>query len=168
MRGLVGLVVPRRMGPGFRWLLSSSWTSNVGDGIALAAAPLLVASQTDSAFLVALAALLQQLPWLLFGLWAGALADRLDRRVVVMVANALRALVVVALCVLIVTGHVSIGVVLAVTFLYGVAEVFADSASQTLLPMLVEPRDLGTGNARLQAGFLTANQLLGPPVGAFL
>ncbi|KON72637.1 hypothetical protein M768_14105 [Cellulosimicrobium cellulans F16] len=156
------------MGTGFRWLLSSSWTSNVGDGIALAAAPLLVASQTDSAFLVALAALLQQLPWLLFGLWAGALADRLDRRVVVMVANALRALVVVALCVVIATGHVSIGVVLAVTFLYGVAEVFADSASQTLLPMLVEPRDLGTGNARMQAGFLTANQLLGPPVGAFL
>ncbi|MFF2833287.1 MFS transporter [Cellulosimicrobium cellulans] len=156
------------MGTGFRWLLSSSWTSNVGDGIALAAAPLLVASQTDSAFLVALAALLQQLPWLLFGLWAGALADRLDRRVVVMVANALRALVVVALCVVIATGHVSIGVVLAVTFLYGVAEVFADSASQTLLPMLVEPRDLGTGNARLQAGFLTANQLLGPPIGAFL
>ncbi|MFF2269419.1 MFS transporter [Cellulosimicrobium cellulans] len=156
------------MGTGFRWLLSSSWTSNVGDGIALAAGPLLVASQTDSAFLVALAALLQRLPWLLFGLWAGALADRLDRRVVVMVANALRAVVVVALCVLIVTGHVSIGVVLAVMFLYGVAEVFADSASQTLLPMLVEPRDLGTGNARLQAGFLAANQLLGPPVGAFL
>lgn len=156
------------MGTSFRWLLSSSWTSNVGDGIALAAGPLLVASQTDSAFLVALAALLQRLPWLLFGLWAGALADRLDRRVVVMVANALRAVVVVALCVLIVTGGVSIVVVLAVMFLYGVAEVFADSASQTLLPMLVEPRDLGTGNARLQAGFLTANQLLGPPVGAFL
>ncbi|KLN33529.1 antibiotic transporter [Cellulosimicrobium funkei] len=168
MSRLGEIVVPRRMGTGFRWLLSSSWTSNVGDGIALAAAPLLVASQTDSAFLVALAALLQQLPWLLFGLWAGALADRLDRRVVVMVANALRALVVVALCVVIATGHVSIGVVLAVTFLYGVAEVFADSASQTLLPMLVEPRDLGTGNARLQAGFLTANQLLGPPIGAFL
>ncbi|SMF48334.1 putative MFS family arabinose efflux permease [Cellulosimicrobium cellulans J34] len=156
------------MGSGFRWLLASSWTSNVGDGIALAAGPLLVASQTDSAFLVALAALLQRLPWLLLGLWAGAIADRVDRRAVVMVANALRALVVVALCVLLGTGHVSIGAVLAVMFLYGVAEVFADSASQTLLPMLVEPRDLGTGNARLQAGFLAANQLLGPPVGAFL
>lgn len=162
------IVAPRRMGTGFRWLLSSSWVSNVGDGIALAAGPLLVASQTDSAFLVALAALLQRLPWLLFGLWAGAVADRLDRRVVVMVANALRALVVVTLCVVIATGRVTIGAVLAVMFLYGVAEVFADSASQTLLPMLVEPRDLGTGNARLQAGFLGANQLLGPPVGAFL
>src|SRR5690606_17233862 len=106
-------VAPRRRGSGFRWLLASSWTSNVGDGIALAAGPLLVASQTDSAFLVALAALLQRLPWLLLGLWAGAIADRVDRRAVVMVANALRALVVVALCVLLGTGHVSIGAVLA-------------------------------------------------------
>src|SRR5690606_40808571 len=127
--------LPRRMGSGFRWLLASSWTSNVGDGTAPAAGPLLVASQTASAFLVALAALLQRLPWLLLGLWAGAIADRVDRRAVVMVANALRALVVVALCVLLGTGHVSIGAVLAVMFLYGVAEVFADSASQTLLPM---------------------------------
>jgi MFS family permease len=161
-------VVPARMGTSFRWLLSSSWVSNIGDGIALAAGPLLVASQTDSAFLVALAGLLQYLPWLLIGLWAGALADRLDRRLVVMVANSLRAVVVAALCVVIWTGHVSIGVVLAVMFLYGVAEVFADSATATLLPMLVEKKDLGTGNSRLQAGFLTANQLVGPPVGAFL
>ena len=42
------LIAPARMGAGFRWLLASSWTSNVGDGIALAAAPLLIASQTDS------------------------------------------------------------------------------------------------------------------------
>ncbi|WP_050761696.1 MFS transporter [Beutenbergia cavernae] len=156
------------MGVSFRWLLASSWTSNVGDGIALAAGPLLVASQTDSAFLIAMAALLQRLPWLLFGLWAGAIADRLDRRRLVMVANALRAVVVSVLVVSIASGAVSIGVVLAVMFAYGVAEVFADSASQTLLPTLVRPADLGIGNARLQAGYLVANQLVGPPVGAFL
>ena len=71
-------VAPARMGRSFRWLLASSWVSNIGDGIALAAGPLLMASQTDSAFLVALAALAQRLPWLLFGLWAGAVADRLE------------------------------------------------------------------------------------------
>lgn len=156
------------MGHGFRWLLSSSWVSNIGDGIALAAGPLLVASQTRNAVLVALAALLQRLPWLLFGLWAGAIADRLDRRVVVIVADLLRALVVTALTVAIVTGRVSIAIVLAAMFLYGVSEVFADTTTGTLLPMLVDKADLGTGNARLQAGFLTANQLVGPPLGAFL
>jgi MFS family permease len=161
-------VAPARMGSSFRWLLGSSWVSNVGDGIALAAGPLLVASQTDSAFLVALAALLQRLPWLVFGLWAGAIADRLDRRAVVMVANSLRAVVVAVLCTTIATGHVSIGVVLGVMTLYGVAEVFADTTTGTLLPMVVDSKDLGIGNARLQAGFLTGNQLVGPPVGAFL
>ncbi len=161
-------IAPARMGVAFRWLLASSWTSNVGDGIALAAGPLLVASQTDSAFLVALAAMLQRLPWLLFGLWAGVLADRLDRRRVVMVANGLRAVVVALLVAIVATGHVNIGTVLAAMLLMGVAEVFADTTSQTLLPMLVNRRDLGIGNARLQAGFLTANQLVGPPVGAFL
>ncbi|GAA1731624.1 hypothetical protein GCM10009809_28860 [Isoptericola hypogeus] len=161
-------MAPARMGTGFRWLLSSSWTSNIGDGVALAAGPLLVASQTDSAFLVALAAMLQRLPWLIFGLWAGVLADRLDRRRLVIVANLLRTVVVAALCVVVATGHVSIGVVLAAMLLMGVAEVFADTTSQTLLPMLVRPADLGIGNSRLQAGFLTANQLVGPPLGAFL
>jgi len=165
---VLDVVAPPRMGTGFRWLLGSSWTSNIGDGIAVAAAPLLVASQTRSPVLVALAALLQRLPWLVFGLWAGALADRLDRRVVVMVADALRALVVAALSVTILTGTVSIALVLVTMTLYGVAEVFADTTTSTLLPMLVDRGDLGIGNARLQAGFLTMNQLIGPPVGAFL
>ena len=75
MAGAVEAVAPRRLGGGFRWLLASSWVSNVGDGIALAAGPLLVASQTHDAFLVALAALLQWLPPLLFGLLAGALSN---------------------------------------------------------------------------------------------
>ena len=66
---------------------------NLGDGLALAAGPLLVASQTHEPFLVALAALLQRLPWLLFGLYAGALADRVDRRRMVMVCDALRVVV---------------------------------------------------------------------------
>ncbi len=161
-------IAPPRMGASFRWLLSSTWVSNVGDGLALAAGPLLVASQTSNAVLVSMAVLLQRLPWLVLGLYAGAIADRVDRRRLVMAADAARALVVAVLCVAIVTGTVNIGVVLAVMLLLGVAEVFADTTSQTLLPMLVDRRDLGIGNARLQSGFLIANQIVGPPLGAFL
>ncbi|MFM2071470.1 MAG: hypothetical protein RLZZ623_1733, partial [Actinomycetota bacterium] len=69
----------------------SSWISNIGDGIALAAGPLLVASQTHDPLLVAAAAFLQRIPWLLFGLSAGVVADRLDRRLVVVVSDLLRA-----------------------------------------------------------------------------
>ncbi|GAA5029262.1 MFS transporter [Microbacterium fluvii] len=161
-------IAPRRLGRDFRWLLASSWTSNLGDGIALAAAPLLIASLTSSPLLVAAGAMMQYLPWLLFGLLAGAVADRHDRRRLVMLANGLRAVIVLALVAVLVTGHATVWMVLATAFLYGTAEVFADSAGSTLLPMLVGPADLGIGNARMQAGYLVANQLAGPPLGAFL
>lgn len=168
MPSLGELIAPRRMGRDFRWLLASSWTSNVGDGVALAAAPLLIASMTSSPILVATGAIMQFLPWLIFGLHAGAIADRFDRRRLVMLANAARAVVLLALCMFLITGTANIVIVLAVAFLYGTAEVFVDTAGSTLLPMLVKPADLGIGNARLQAGYLVANQFAGPPLGAFL
>jgi predicted MFS family arabinose efflux permease len=115
---------------------------------------------------VALAALLQRLPWVLFGLHAGVVADRLDRRVVVVAVDLLRAAVLVALVATIVTGAVNVAVVLVAVFVLGTAETFADIATNTLLPMLVAPADLGVGNSRLIVGFITANQLVGPPIGA--
>ncbi|OIU86194.1 MFS transporter [Microbacterium sp. AR7-10] len=168
MTALGELIAPRRLGRDFRWLMSAAWTSNIGDGIALAASPLLIASMTSSPVLVASGAMLQFLPWLLFGLHAGAIADRVERRMLVMLAHGIRAVIVAALVVLLVTGTANIAIVLIVSFLYGTAEVFADTSTSTLLPMMVEPADLGVGNARLQAGFLVANQLAGPPLGAFL
>lgn len=161
-------IAPSRMGRSFRWLLGATWVSNVGDGIALAAGPLLVASQTDSAMLVALGAVLQRVPWLLLGLYAGALADRVDRRRMIMIADGLRAVVVGVLSFIIVTGVVNIAAVLTAMLLLGVAEVFVDTSTQTMLPMVVDHEDLGIGNARLAGGFLVGNQIVGPPLGAFL
>ncbi|MDQ3345440.1 MAG: MFS transporter, partial [Chloroflexota bacterium] len=126
------------------------------------------ASQIEDPFLVALAALLQWLPQLLFGLYAGALSDRLDRRLIVVTVDVLRAVVLVAIATSIVTGTVSIAVILVALFLLGTAEVFADNSSQTLLPMLVRRQDLALANSRIQAGLITVNQMAGPPVGAAL
>jgi MFS family permease len=156
------------MGAGFRWLLSSSWISNVGDGIALAAGPLLVASQTHDPFLVALATLVQRLPWLLFGLHAGVMADWFDRRVIVVGVDLVRALVLVTLTLTIVTSVVNVGVVIAVLFVLGTAETYADTTTSTLLPMVVDKTDLGIANARLMFGNITINRLAGPPIGALL
>ncbi len=168
MSRILDAVAPPRMGSSFRWLLASSWVSNIGDGLALAAGPLLVASQTSNAFLVAMAAVLQRVPWLLLGLYAGAIADRVDRRRLVIAADAARAVVVALLCVALATGRVSIALVLVAMLLLGVAEVFANTTTSTLLPMLVQKQDLGVGNARLQASLLVGNQIVGPPLGAFL
>ena len=168
MSRVVELVVPARLGVGFRWLLASSWVSNLGDGIGLAAGPLLVASLTDDARLVALGATLQWLPPLLFGLLAGALSDRLDRRRLVIIMNLVRAVILAVLATAVVTDQITIVIVLAALFLLGTSEVFVDNTTSTLLPMLVERDDLALANSRLQAGFITANQLAGPPLGAAL
>jgi MFS family permease len=148
--------------------MASTWTSNIGDGIALSAAPLLIASLASSPLLVAAGVMMQYLPWLLFGLLGGSVADQHDRRRLVMIADGSRAVVVLGLVAFLVTGQVTVWIVLVMAFLYGTAEVFADTAGSTLLPMLVKKTDLGVGNARMQAGFLVGNQLAGPPIGAFL
>jgi predicted MFS family arabinose efflux permease len=162
----VEALVPSRLGTGFRWLLASSWVSSLGDGFALAAGPLLLASETRDASLVALATLLQRLPWLLFAVFAGALADRWNRTAMVVVVDLVRALALASLAALILTGTVDIALVLIVMFVLGTAEVFSDTASSTLLPSIVGRDDLVLANARMQTGFVTVYQLAGPPLGA--
>lgn len=149
-------------------MLASSWTSNLGDGFALAAGPLLVAAQTRDPTLVALATLLQRLPWLLFAILAGVLADQRNRAAIVATADLLRSALLAVLAVLIITGRANIGLVLAAMLLLGTAEVFSNTASATLMPLLVRRDDLTLANARLQAGFVAVFQLVGPPVGAAL
>ena len=165
---LIEAVVPARLGRSFRWLLASSVVNNAGDGVALAAGPLLVASLTRDPFLVSLALFMEYLPALLFALIGGVAADRFDRLGMVVVSNLVRAAVLVVLVATIATGAVHIWIVLSALFVLGVAETFADSASSTLIPSVVARADLGLANARMQGAFLLTNQLLLPPVGAFL
>ena len=161
-------MAPARLGPSFRWLLGSFWVTNLGDGIALAAGPLLVASQTRDPFLVALAVVLQRLPWVFFGLLAGVVADRFDRRRIIIGVQLARSAVLAVLSATIVLDRVNVAVVLVVMFALGTAEAFADTTASTLLPMIIPKRDLGVGNARIMAGGVTINQLAGPAVGAAL
>jgi MFS family permease len=165
---LTDSIAPARLGRPFRWLLASSIVTNVGDGIALAAGPLLVASQTRDPLLVSMAVLSQQLPNLLFGIPAGAIADRFDRRLIVAGVNLARGAVLAVLAGTIASGAVSIAVVLVALFVLGTAEIFADVATQSLPPQVVAREDLGIANARLTNSFLLTNQLLAPPIGAFL
>ncbi len=142
--------------------------ANAGDGIVLAAGPLLLASLTRDPLLVSMALLSQYLPVLLFGMLGGAFADRFERRRLVIAVDLARALVLVVLAATIAGGAVNIAIVLGTLFLLGTAETFADSASSSLVPRVVARRDLGTANARMQGAFLLTNQLVAPPVGAFL
>ena len=168
MTALIEPFAPAKLGPSFRWLLASAIFSNLGDGIALAAGPLLVASQTDDPFLVAMAYFVQVTPPLLFSLWAGAAADRLNRRTIAIVLNVARAIVLGFLAATIASGSVNIALVLGALFLLSTAETFADIAEGSLLPRIVPREHLTTANARMSGAFLGVNQLIAPPIGAFL
>ncbi|HEX5823959.1 MAG TPA: MFS transporter, partial [Candidatus Limnocylindrales bacterium] len=80
------------LGRGFWTLFSASFLANLADGIFSTALPLLAASLTKEPGLVAGVAVASRLPWLVFALLAGALADRLDRRRTMVIVDAGRAI----------------------------------------------------------------------------
>ena len=164
----VEAVLPGRLGVDLRWLVASSWTTNLADGIAIAAGPLLVESLTDDPLVVGLSWMLGRLPWLLVGLQAGVAADRFDRRRLLIGANLARVVVVAVLATLLLADAARIEHVLVAIFLIGLAETLVDTTSTTLVPMLVAPRDLALANTRFTFGLMGLNQLVGPALGAVL
>ena len=165
---LLDAVLPERLGAPFRWLWSASTLTNIGDGIVLAAGPLLVASETRDPFLVSLAFFCEFLPSLVLGSFAGVIVDRVERKRIIVVVNIVRAAVLGILATTIATGTVSIVTVLLALLLLATAETFADLSASSLLPRLLPRDSLGLANARLQSSHLLTNQLIGPPIGAFL
>jgi MFS family permease len=168
MRSFRAVFAPPELGGDFTKLWSASAVSNLGDGAMLAAGPLLVASITTEPAAVAAAMFVQQLPWLLFALFSGALVDRLDRRRVVVAADTFRGVVLAALAVAVALGTSPLWAVYAVLFLLGTSETLADNAGSALLVTTVPKEQLGRANARLFATFTLGNQLAGPPIGAWL
>ncbi|ONI90033.1 MFS transporter [Saccharothrix sp. ALI-22-I] len=156
------------LGPDFTKLWLASAVSNVGDGMAMAAGPLLLASLTDDPALVAGAVFAQQLPWLLFSLLSGVIVDRFDRRKLAVAANLGRGAIVAALAVAVWTGHASVPVVYACLFLLGVGETVADNAASALLPAVVSKEHLPRANSRLMGTHILGGSLAAPPIGAAL
>jgi MFS family permease len=168
MRSLLSTVLPAELGSDFRKIWPAAAISNLGDGAMVAAGPLLVASITDEPVAVGAAAFVQQLPWLLFALFSGALVDRLDRRLMIVAADTFRAVVIGALGLAVLLDHSPLWAIYLTLFLLGTAETLADNAAGALLVTAVPKTQLGKANARLYATGTLFNQLGGPPIGALL
>ena len=146
----------------------ASTISNLGDGVTLAAMPLLAATLTRSPSKVALVTLFITLPWLLFALLGGALADRYDRRVLMGTADLFRMVAIGGVGVAVLADAESLVLLCAISFLLGSAECVFDNASQSILPMVVERDGLEKANGRLYSAEIVTNQFAGPPLGAAL
>ena len=149
-------------------LWGSSAASNLADGVFFIALPLLAARLTDSPALVAGVVIASRLPWLLFVLVAGALADRLDRRRTMRNVQLFRVLVLGVLTMLALADGLTLPVLYAVALVLGVGETLFDTAAQSILPSIVPKERLATANGRLYAVELVMNQFVGPPLGGVL
>jgi MFS family permease len=159
----------RRLGGNFARLWTAGAVSNLGDGVVLAAMPLLAASLSRSPTVVALVATAGSLPWLFFSLVGGAIADRTDRRRTMSVVDGMRFVAMGALGVALVIDAQSIPLLVIVSFALGMAETVFDNASQAILPSVVVTDDvLETANGRLEGAQIVSNQFVGPPLGAWL
>ena len=139
----------------FGKLWAASTVSFLGDGVTLAAGPLLAASVTRDPVLVAGIAVAQQLPWLLFSLPGGALVDRLDRRRVMWVSDAVRCATVGLLGLAVLLDLASLPVLYAAFFVLGEMVgpplgglLFAFSAS---LPFLLDAGSFAAASAMVLA-----------------
>lgn len=159
-----------KLGPGYHRLWSAAAISALGDGVYLVALPLLAARLTHDPLQVSVVAAAEWLPWVLFGLLAGALVDRWDRRQIMWRVDTGRLLVVAALAVAVQAGWATIWLLAATGFLLGAGQVLFDSAAQSILPALLarDRRRLERANSQILGAQQVGEQLAGKPLGGLL
>ena len=128
------------LGRPFATLVSSSGLSNLADGVFKVALPLVAITYTRSPALVAGLELVRSLPWLFGSLPIGALIDRLDRRRTMVFANAVRAAFVAIPAIAIVANGGALWLLYLAAIGTGIAEVFYDTAAQSLVPLVARPQ----------------------------
>jgi MFS family permease len=150
--------------PDFRNLWLAAFTSAVGTWMQRFAQQWLILTLTGSAFFLGLDSFLGELPLLLFTLIGGVIADRHDRRQLLIASQTIQ-----MLCALILTGLVFFDVVqihyiLALSFLTGTAQAFGGPAFQSMIPSLV-PRSTLPNAVALNSVQFNLAQMVGPLIG---
>jgi len=159
---------PVRPNRGLRYLVSASAISNLGDGLHLVAFPLLGATLTRDPLIISALAGVGLVPHLLLALVAGGLVDRLDRGRLMVVADVVRAALLLLLLVALTSGSLRIWHLFVLAASLGVCELLFDLASPAYLPSIVERGDLVRANSLLATVAEFGNGVLGPAIGGLV
>ena len=152
----------------FHRLFAASTTSNLADGLVLVGVPLLALRTTREPVLISGIQAVFTLPWLLFALQAGALADRRGRRGLLIGAATLRGVVLALAGAAALTGNLTLAAIYLAVFVVGIGEVLFDTTSQSLVPAMVAREDLGRANGRLIGAQTVMNNFVGAPLAGVL
>jgi len=154
--------------PQFLRLWAAETISHFGSSITGIALPFVAIKLLDAGPLeVAILNLADFLPFLLIGLLAGALVDRLPRRAVLIGGDLGRAALILTIPLAYLAGLLTLTQLIVVGFSVGVLTVFFDVAYQAYLPSLIGRKDLVEGNSKLEFSRSAAG-LLGPGLGGLL
>ncbi|GBP99259.1 MFS transporter [Streptomyces spongiicola] len=157
-----------RLGRDFPWLWCSAAVSSLGDGATIAAAPLLASRLTDDPRLIGAASVAFTAPFILFGIPAGLLVDRVDIRAMMVRVDFARAALLTVLTLGILGGWGGLPLLYVCMFLLGTGEVLCRNAAQVLVPFITPKAGLATANARIMAAQEAGAGFVGPLVGALL
>jgi MFS family permease len=160
-------VLPERRSP-FLLYWTSATCSYLGDGVRVTALPLLAASLSSSPSQVAAVSAAAGLPWLVFGLPAGVLVDRVARAPLMALLQTVRGALGALAVAGVLTGRIGIVALVVLAVLLGTCEVIFDLASHALLPELVAAGSLQWANGRLVSAEVTAFEFVGPLLGGVL
>ncbi|BCJ68145.1 MFS transporter [Polymorphospora rubra] len=158
----------QHLGRDFSRLWSAAAISAIGDGVTIAAGPLLAAQLTDDPRLIGGVSVAFTAPFVLFGIPAGLLIDRVDIRKALVRVDLARAVLLAVLTVGILGGWGGLPLLYVCMFLLGVAEVFCRNAAQVLVPYVAPESGLSTANARIMAAQEAGTGFVGPLFGALL
>ncbi|RIQ37406.1 MFS transporter [Jiangella rhizosphaerae] len=153
---------------GYGRLWSAAVLSRFGDAVRNVALPLVAAGLTTSPFLLSLVSAAGYLPWLVFGLLGGALADRVDRRRAMWTVDLARGLLVAAFATALALGYAHLAVLAVLAFALTTLQTLFDNAATAILPTLVPRSALPSANARLMTGQALAGTFLGAPAAGLL
>jgi MFS family permease len=158
----VGLEAPARRSPAdFWWFWLGQTLSQLGSSFTAFALPLIVFKQTGSALDLGIAAAVNLLPYLLFGLVLGAWVDRVDRKRLMILVDLGRAVVIGAVPLLSMLGVLEVWMIYAVGFTSATLTILFEAAEFAAVPSLVSGEDLVTANGRIQASYSGA-AVVGP------
>ncbi len=149
----------------YRLLAGGMSVSLLGDGVFLVALAWQVYTMSDAPTALATVGIAMTIPTIACLLIGGAVSDRFDRRLVMLIADAVRAVVLAALAALAVTGALAFWELLAIAVVYGAATAFFNPASDALVPVLLPADKLAQANSLDQLIRPLALRLAGPALG---
>ena len=126
----------------FRLMWIGACTSSIGTWMQIVAQGWLIYRLSHSAFLLALDQFLGGIPIFLFSLIGGVVADRVERRKILLGSQYVQMATAAMLTVLVATGWVHVWHILCLSFVSGFAQAFGGPAYQALIPTLVEKEDM--------------------------